>query len=115
MGDASWTPLASPIRKTEIPMNEAANPNSASPNQPLLDTTPYGYGKDDSVSDSTENAAITQHKLTLNAATISFTARAGHLVTTDRYNARPVAKIFYVAFTADVADPSSRPVTFFYN
>src|SRR5215831_10700444 len=96
-------------------MSEAVNPQSAPSDQPLLDMTPYGYGKDDSVSDSTENAAITQHKLSLKAATIPYTARTGHLVTTDRFNARPVAKIFYVAFTANVADPSSRPVTFFYN
>src|SRR5262249_14522840 len=96
-------------------MSEAVKRQSAPSDQPLLDTTSYGYGKDDSVSDSTENAAITQHKLSLKAATISYTARTGHLVTTDRYNARPVAKIFYVAFTANVADPSSRPVTFFYN
>jgi hypothetical protein len=28
------------------------------PDQPLLDTTPYGAGKDDSVSDATENPAM---------------------------------------------------------
>jgi len=102
------------MAETEIPMTEAAHPQSAPPDQPLLDTTLYGYDKDDSVGDATENAAITQHTATLNGRTISYTARAGHLVTTDLYSARPVARIFYVAFTAN-ADPSSRPVTFFYN
>src|SRR5713101_6156443 len=100
---------------TEIPMNEAVNRQSASPDQQLRDATPFGYGKDDSISDTTENAAITQKKITLTGTTISYTARAGHLVTTDLYNAQPVAKIFYVSFTANDADPSSRPVTFFYN
>jgi carboxypeptidase C (cathepsin A) len=103
------------MAETEIPMNEAVNPQSAPQNQPLLDATPYSYGKDDSVSDPIENAAITQHTVTLDGKPISYTARAGHLVTTDRYNARPVAKVFYVAFTANVTDPSTRPVTFFYN
>src|SRR5215469_13330019 len=94
-------------------MKKAVNTQWAPPDQPLLDLTPYGYDKDDSISDSTENAAITQHTITLNGAPISYTARAGHLVTTDLYSARPVAKIFYVAFVK--SDPSDRPVTFFYN
>src|SRR5215472_12016261 len=98
------------MAETEIPMNEAVNPQSAPQNQPLLDATPYSYGKDDSVSDPTENAAITQHMVTLDGKPISYTARAGHLVTTDRYNARPVAKVFYVDFTVNATDPSSRPV-----
>jgi len=65
--------------------------------QPLLDATPYGYGKNDSISinDATENAAITHKKITLNGKTILYTARAGHLVTADLYSAQPAAKIFY--------------------
>ncbi len=83
--------------------------------QPLLDTTLYGSGPDDSISDATENAAVTQQSITINGATISYTARAGHLVTYDQYSARPSAKIFYVSFTANDVEASSRPVTFFYN
>jgi len=82
---------------------------------PLPDAAPYGYGKDDSVSDTTENAAITHKEIILNGTTIPYTARAGHLVTTDLYNAQPAAKIFYVSFIANDTDPSKRPVTFFYN
>jgi carboxypeptidase C (cathepsin A) len=95
-------------------MKNAAYKNSAAADQPLLDTTPYGYGADDSISDATEAAAVTQHKITVKGKTISYTARAGHLVTTDLYSSRSVAKIFYVAFTANNAPPD-RPVTFFYN
>jgi hypothetical protein len=65
------------MAETEIPMTEADNPQSAPPDQPLLDATPYCYGKDDSVVDPTENAAITQHTATLGGRTISYTARAG--------------------------------------
>jgi carboxypeptidase C (cathepsin A) len=46
---------------------------------------------------------------------IHYTARAVHLVTADPYSAQPAAKIFYVSFTKNAADPSKRPVTFFYN
>lgn len=83
--------------------------------QPLLDTTDYGSGPDDSISDATENAAVTQHSITISGVTIPYTARAGHLVTYDQYSARPSAKIFYVSFTANDVAASSRPVTFFYN
>jgi carboxypeptidase C (cathepsin A) len=95
-------------------MKKAVNPRRPL-DQPLLDTTPYGYGKYDSVSDTTEKAAITHKEITLNGKTIPYTARAGHLVTADLYSAQPAAKIFYVSFTANGADPSKRPVTFFYN
>jgi carboxypeptidase C (cathepsin A) len=83
--------------------------------QPLFDTTPYGSGKDDSITDTTESAAVTQHTTTIAGKKISYTARAGHLVTTDMLSAQPVAKIFYVSFTANTAAPATRPVTFFYN
>jgi carboxypeptidase C (cathepsin A) len=90
-------------------------PQQSPADQPLLDTTPYGAGKDDSVIDAAEAAAITRHTVTIAEKTLTYTARAGHLVTVDEINAKPAAKIFYVAFTIDAADPSTRPVTFFYN
>lgn len=94
---------------------KATAKKGAPPDQPLVDTTPYGYGPGDSVSDVTENAAITHHTLKLNGRSIAYAARAGHLVTTHTYSSRPGAKLFYVAFTADGSTPSTRPVTFFYN
>ena len=83
--------------------------------QPLHDTTVYGSGPDDSISDATENRAVTKQYITINGATISYTALAGHLVTYDESSARPSAKIFYVSFTSNDVEASSRPVTFFYN
>jgi carboxypeptidase C (cathepsin A) len=96
-------------------MNQRVSPQQAPPDQPLVDTTPYGAGKDDSVTDTTETAAVTHHTATINGTAIRYTARAGHLVIADQNSAQPVAKIFYVAFTVDDAGPASRPVTFFYN
>jgi carboxypeptidase C (cathepsin A) len=96
-------------------MAAAAKGRKAPQDEPYLDTTAYGPGKDDCVADATENAAITHHTVTIGGKKTAYTARAGHLVTIDMSNAKPAAKIFYVAFTADGADPTNRPVTFFYN
>jgi carboxypeptidase C (cathepsin A) len=96
-------------------MNENSLSQPTPADQPLLDTTPYGAGKDDSVTDATENVAVTRHTVTIAARALAYTARAGHLVAVDALSAKPAAKIFYVSFTLDDADPSTRPVTFFYN
>jgi carboxypeptidase C (cathepsin A) len=96
-------------------MSNDVHTEQAPSDQPLLDTTPYGSGKDDSITDTTESAASTQHSITIKWTKISYTARAGHLVTTDMSSAQPVAKIFYVSFTANGVAPATRPVTFFYN
>src|SRR5271166_1101103 len=96
-------------------MSDVAHTQQAPSDQPLLDTTQYGSGKDDSITDTTESAAVTQHSITINGTMISYTATAGHLMTTDMSSAQPVAKIFYVSFTANEAAPIARPITFFYN
>jgi carboxypeptidase C (cathepsin A) len=96
-------------------VSERVSRQQVTPDQPLIDTTLYGSGKDDSVTDTIENAAVTHHTASINGKSIPYTARAGHLVTADQYSAQPVAKIFYVSFTADGAKHSTRPVTFFYN
>jgi carboxypeptidase C (cathepsin A) len=83
--------------------------------QPYSDTTAYGNGPNDSIIDTTENAAITHHTVTLGGKEIAYTATAGHLVTVDPSSSQPAAKIFYVAFTEDTPSPTERPVTFFYN
>jgi carboxypeptidase C (cathepsin A) len=83
--------------------------------QPFLDTTAYGAGPDDSITDTNENAAITHHVATLGGVAIPYTATAGHLVAVDPSSSKPAAKFFYVAFTADGQSPATRPVTFFYN
>lgn len=83
--------------------------------QPYSDPTAYGNGPDDSVTDTTERAAVTHHALRLDGRTLGYTARAGHLAAVDAGSSRPSAKIFYVAFTLDGDAAHERPVTFFYN
>ncbi|RQR28985.1 S10 family peptidase [Burkholderia sp. Bp9142] len=83
--------------------------------QPFFDPVAYGNGPDDSVTDTTEAAAITHHTILIDGKRIAYTATVGHLVTVDPSSSQPAAKIFYVAFTADGAKEETRPVTFFYN
>jgi carboxypeptidase C (cathepsin A) len=83
--------------------------------QPYFDPAAYGNGPGDSVADSSENAAITHHSMQIGKRAYPYQATAGHLVAVDADNSQPAAKIFYVAFTADVSDRNTRPVTFFYN
>src|SRR5579859_4510576 len=85
------------------------------PDQRYNDTTGYGNGPDDSVTDTSENAAITHHSIAIGGKPITYTAHAGHLVTVDPSSAKPSAKIFYVAFIADNPTKVDRPLTFFYN
>jgi len=62
-----------------------------------------------------ENAdAVTPHSITIDGRTIAYTARAGTLRLTDK-DEKPLADVFYTAFTADGANAQSRPVTFVYN
>jgi carboxypeptidase C (cathepsin A) len=58
--------------------------------------------------------AVTQHVLVLNGKSLSYTARAG-TITLHNAEGQPTARIFFTADTLDGADPSTRPVTFFYN
>lgn len=84
--------------------------------RPLVDNDVYGSGPTDSVSDSTESAAVTHRQITLNGKAFAYTATAGHLVTIDNVASEPEAKMFYVAYTMDNPDPTKpRPVTFLYS
>jgi carboxypeptidase C (cathepsin A) len=58
--------------------------------------------------------SVTQHTIVLGAKSYAYTARAGTIELTDQQE-RPTCSMFYTAFTLDGADPSSRPITFFYN
>jgi carboxypeptidase C (cathepsin A) len=95
--------------------NKTGAPAAGAADQPYFDPTPYGNGPDDSVTDTTEHAAVTHHVLRMGGRALAYSARAGHLVAVDASSSRPCAKIFYVAFTLDGKNPGDRPVTFFYN
>lgn len=56
----------------------------------------------------------TKHDWTAGSRTIHYTATAGTLLINDDHD-KPIASIFYVAYTEDGVPPSSRPITFLYN
>jgi carboxypeptidase C (cathepsin A) len=58
-----------------------------------------------------EVAKVTHHTVTIDGKAIPYTATAGTLTIRDD-DGKPVASMFYVAYTAEGAN---RPVTFFYN
>lgn len=62
-----------------------------------------------------EQTSVTHHVATTHAGPMKYTATAGTLTIRDD-DAKPIASVFYVAYTADgVKDYKRRPVTFFYN
>jgi carboxypeptidase C (cathepsin A) len=58
--------------------------------------------------------AVTHHVNHVDGQSIPYSARAGTITLRDDEN-RITARMFYVAYTKDGADPSKRPITFFYN
>src|SRR5579863_8838229 len=88
---------------------------TTSGDQPVSDNLAYGSGPDDSITDTSEAAAETQHVLNLSGLPLPYTAYAGHLVAVDPVKSVPAGKFFYVAFIQDDQPPAGRPVTFFYN
>jgi carboxypeptidase C (cathepsin A) len=58
--------------------------------------------------------AVGHHTISLGGRTYPYTARAG-TIALENDKGETTARIFYTAFTADDADPRTRPVTFFYN
>ncbi|HET8611749.1 MAG TPA: peptidase S10, partial [Sphingomonas sp.] len=62
-----------------------------------------------------EQEVSTHHVASTHAGRMKYTATAGTLTIRDE-DAKPIASVFYVAYTADgVKDRRHRPVTFFYN
>ncbi len=58
--------------------------------------------------------SVTRHTIAVDGKVLAYTARAGTL-DVDNQQGQPACRMFYTAFTLDGADPSQRPITFFYN
>lgn len=99
----SFAFMAAPFVCAQRPATPPANPQAQTTTErPTLPIPP-------------EKASVTQHELTLDGATLHYTATAGNLWI-DGDDAQPNASVFYVAYTLDgVADARTRPVTFLYN
>ncbi|HTW62591.1 MAG TPA: hypothetical protein VMD55_12335 [Terracidiphilus sp.] len=104
--------LASYARAQETnstPAPPAAAPDN--PNSAAKDTSKDGSKE---LPIPPERAVPTHHELTLDGKSLKYTATAGTLLIRDQDD-KPYGSIFYVAYTLDGADPSTRPVSFLYN
>ena len=100
---ASLAFLAAPFASAQRPTTPAANPQGQPTPERVFVTVPP------------EKNSVTQHDLSMDGATLHYTATAGNLLI-EGDDAQPNASVFYVAYTIDgVADPRTRPVTFLYN
>ncbi len=61
-----------------------------------------------------EKNSVTHHELAAGGKSLKYTATAGTLLIRDEDD-KPYGSMFYVAYTLDGADPSTRPVSFLYN
>lgn len=66
------------------------------------------------VTPARETMTATAHSVVVGGKTLNYHATAGTVTIRDD-DAKPVASVFYVAYTLDRADTARRPVTFFYN
>jgi carboxypeptidase C (cathepsin A) len=83
--------------------------------QNFTDPVVYSSAANASLQTAAEIVSTTQHQITLNGASLSFTATAGHLTARHLTTNAPQASFFYVAYTQNNAPAATRPVTFFYN
>lgn len=79
------------------------------------DPTVYSSAATASLATPSEFIALSQHRLTIGAAALDYTAAAGHLTARRLGMGAPQASFFFVAYTLNGAAPATRPVTFFYN
>ncbi len=61
-----------------------------------------------------EKSSVTHHELSMGGKSLKYTATAGTLLIRDEED-KPYGSLFYVAYTLDGAEPSTRPVSFLYN
>lgn len=95
---------------------------SVTPVTPVTDSTPgaladsnsYDSSPGGSLATPNESAAVIASHIQLNGKQFNYTATSGHLNARDAQSGK-AASLFYVAYTVAGADPSKRPVVFFYN
>ena len=61
-----------------------------------------------------EKVSTTHHTVTIGGKPVAYTANAGTMVIRDD-DGKPKATVFYIAYTRDQEDASTRPLTFFFN
>ena len=62
-----------------------------------------------------EKTSVSHGSVDVGGRTVRYTATAGNVLIREDKEEKPEASVFYVAYTADDAKASNRPITFFYN
>jgi carboxypeptidase C (cathepsin A) len=102
---AAWTLLAAPFAMPAVAQESAdAKAEAKTSREPAPSPTPA----------AAPAAASIRQRLTLGGKPIAYTATAATIDLKDAKN-ETAARMFYVAYTADGADPKQRPVTFLFN
>jgi carboxypeptidase C (cathepsin A) len=96
----------SPFARTQETRNAAQ--------QPAAGGAAEHHDADKDLPITPEKSSATHHELALNGQTLKYTATAGTLLIRDEDD-KPYGSIFYVAYTLDGADSTTRPVAFLYN
>src|SRR5258705_4350272 len=90
-------------------------PVPPTPAPTYFDSTVYSTAAGASLGQASELAAVTQHQIVVNGASLAYTATTGHLTASNPTTGAAEASFFYVAYTLANRDPVTRPVTFFHN
>jgi carboxypeptidase C (cathepsin A) len=93
---------------------QESKPDSASPEQKYKESSAKDVADNWVAASAKETESVTAHRISANGRTLAYHATAGTVTIRDD-SAKPIASVFYVAYTLDGAPPSGRPVTFFYN
>jgi carboxypeptidase C (cathepsin A) len=73
-----------------------------------------GNAKDSTGVPPIERVTTTKHTVTIGGKVVPYVARAGTMIIRDD-EGKPKATVFYISYTRDQQDPSTRPLTFFFN
>ncbi len=119
------------VRAEDTPANSAPSPSASSSQSAPAQS--HG-AREDSHAPAAATVSVTKHTVTIGGKAIEYKVTAGYLILKDeaekpagkeektpdaaeasKDNLKPKAKVFYVAYTIDGADPATRPVTFAFN
>jgi carboxypeptidase C (cathepsin A) len=73
-----------------------------------------GNSRDSTGVPTIERVTTTKHTVTIDGKVVPYVSRAGTMIIRDD-EGKPKATVFYISYTRDQQDPSTRPVTFFFN
>jgi carboxypeptidase C (cathepsin A) len=104
-------PAAAPAAAQQRPGQQG---RPGAPGAPAAAGTETEPEKKDAGVPPVERVETSQHSITVDGKSIAYTARAGTMIVRDD-DGKPKGSVFYIAYTADKAEASTRPVTFFFN